>query len=131
LTAHALEEERREVLAAGCDDFVRKPFERKDVLERIAACLGREPARSGALDSNAALSDAGAGEAVPLTLENIPPDLLASLKSAAMELDVRGVRSCIDAIRPVDGEAARALGLLTDGFDFEAILKGAGGEWTK
>jgi len=26
LTAHALEEERREILEAGCDDFIRKPY---------------------------------------------------------------------------------------------------------
>ncbi len=40
LTASAFEEDRQQVMAAGCDDFVRKPFTESDLLERIALQLG-------------------------------------------------------------------------------------------
>ncbi|MDX2231787.1 MAG: response regulator [Leptolyngbyaceae cyanobacterium bins.349] len=33
LTASAFEEQRQKILAAGCDDFVRKPFKREEILE--------------------------------------------------------------------------------------------------
>ena len=40
LTASAFEEERAKVLAAGCDDFVRKPFREDTILAKIAEHLG-------------------------------------------------------------------------------------------
>ncbi|MGG6239437.1 response regulator [Nodosilinea sp. AN01ver1] len=39
LTASPFEEERAKILAAGCDDFVRKPFQMQGLLQKIAAYL--------------------------------------------------------------------------------------------
>jgi CheY-like chemotaxis protein len=40
VTAHALEEERTEILAAGCDDFIRKPYQVTEIFECLAKHLG-------------------------------------------------------------------------------------------
>lgn len=40
LTASAFEEQRQQILSAGCDDFVRKPFRVAEVLEKLAKHLG-------------------------------------------------------------------------------------------
>jgi CheY-like chemotaxis protein len=40
VTAHALEEERAEILAAGCDDFIRKPYQVTEIFECLAKHLG-------------------------------------------------------------------------------------------
>ena len=40
LTAHAFEEEKEVILAAGCDDFVRKPFLEAEIFEVMARHLG-------------------------------------------------------------------------------------------
>jgi signal transduction histidine kinase/DNA-binding response OmpR family regulator len=42
LTASAFESERETVLAAGCDDFIRKPFKDEFLLEKIATYLGAQ-----------------------------------------------------------------------------------------
>ncbi|MGB5961247.1 MAG: response regulator [Coleofasciculaceae cyanobacterium] len=40
LTASALEEERAIVISAGCDDFMRKPFQEETLMQKIAQYLG-------------------------------------------------------------------------------------------
>ena len=40
LTAHAMEEEKEVILAAGCDDFVRKPFLEQEIFETMRKHLG-------------------------------------------------------------------------------------------
>ncbi len=35
VTAHALEEERREILAEGCDDFIRKPYHDVEIFDAL------------------------------------------------------------------------------------------------
>ena len=40
LTASVFEEERTVALSAGCDDFVRKPFREKELLEKLSEHLG-------------------------------------------------------------------------------------------
>ncbi|MCP4713730.1 MAG: response regulator, partial [Deltaproteobacteria bacterium] len=40
LTAHALEDERREILESGCDDFIRKPYRETEIFEALAKHLG-------------------------------------------------------------------------------------------
>ncbi|WP_414563226.1 MULTISPECIES: ATP-binding protein [unclassified Anabaena] len=40
LTASAFEEERQKILANGCDDFIRKPFTREVLLEKLHQHLG-------------------------------------------------------------------------------------------
>lgn len=39
LTAHAMEEDREQALAAGCDDFVTKPIELARLLEKVGVLL--------------------------------------------------------------------------------------------
>jgi signal transduction histidine kinase/ActR/RegA family two-component response regulator len=40
VTASVLEEERLATLAAGCNDFVGKPFKRDEIFNKISQCLG-------------------------------------------------------------------------------------------
>lgn len=44
LTAHAMKGDEEQILAAGCDGYLAKPFRYPELLERVAAML---PASSG------------------------------------------------------------------------------------
>ncbi len=39
LTAHAMREEREKCLSAGCNEFANKPFDRRDLIEKILALM--------------------------------------------------------------------------------------------
>ncbi len=42
VTAHALDEHREQALAAGCCNFISKPFRYRDLLAEVARAIGRE-----------------------------------------------------------------------------------------
>ena len=108
VTAHALEEERREILAAGCDDFIRKPFQETEIFDALAKHLGvrfvyeegKAPAAARPQVDTAALAD-------------LPAALLSELEGALSRIDSEAVDRALAAIRVhapalADGLAAEA-----------------------
>jgi len=84
VTAHALAEERREILAAGCDAFIRKPVSEAEIFGTLGRLLGtvftyavEEPAPT---DEAALLST---------NLLDLPLPLVQRLRLAAERLDAR------------------------------------------
>jgi len=119
LTAHALEDERREILASGCDDFIRKPYREAEIYEALANHLGvrflyaEEPTATPAppqqpLDSS--------------RLEAIPPDVLKDLSEAALRLDED---LCLDAagrISDYDHELGEQLRRMVEEMQYKELL---------
>jgi signal transduction histidine kinase/CheY-like chemotaxis protein len=84
LTAHALEDERREILAAGCDDFIRKPYRETEIFDALEKNLGVRFLYGENLASAAATESTTVSLA---QLEKLPPALLEELREAAVLLD--------------------------------------------
>ena len=75
LTAHALEEEREPIMAAGCDDLVRKPFREQELFDALARHLrlkfiyeegtasGKHAGGAGACPASGAVGRAACGTA--------------------------------------------------------------------
>ena len=75
LTAHALEEERSPIMAAGCDDLVRKPFREQEIFDALARHLrlkfiyekapraGKHAGGAGACPASGAVGRAACGTA--------------------------------------------------------------------
>ncbi|MEO7578966.1 MAG: ATP-binding protein, partial [Massilia sp.] len=117
LTASSFEEERADILAAGCDDFLRKPFHETDLFALMQKHLGvqfiyREEGGAGA--AVAPLPDAAALAAVPAAQRQ-------RLQQALVALDTTGVAAAIAGLG--DRALAHALTTLANEFQYTQILR--------
>jgi len=118
VTAHAMEDERREILTSGCDDLIRKPYEFDDILDALTKHLGvrfvyEEEAPPAAV---AAKLDAAA-------LAGLPQELLNRLEQALSQGDIDAVNGSIEAIRTDDPALAEALTAHAVEYQYGRILK--------
>jgi signal transduction histidine kinase/CheY-like chemotaxis protein len=103
LTAHALEDERREILAAGCDDFVRKPYRDSDIFDALSTHLG---VRYRYSESRVPGTETALSASVADGLRELPPHLADDLLRALQFLE--GPR-ILDVVARI-GELNRGLG---------------------
>jgi signal transduction histidine kinase/DNA-binding NarL/FixJ family response regulator len=118
VTAHALEEERRKILAAGCDDFIRKPYKDAEIFDALTKHLGvRFVYEEETLPADGTL---------PLTaaaLADLPAELLNELEQALVRLDIAAVNHAIEAIRDHHPSMANALAVVAKDLQFGRILR--------
>jgi signal transduction histidine kinase/DNA-binding NarL/FixJ family response regulator len=125
VTASVFEEQRDEILGAGCDGLVRKPIREVELFEAIGRLLGVEY-----LFEDAA-QDHTSGEAHALTgemLSDLPAELRDELRRAALALDRSAIAGIVERIRERAPETARALAALVDDFLFGRIQELLGEE---
>jgi signal transduction histidine kinase/CheY-like chemotaxis protein len=115
LTASSYEEERDEILAVGCDDFLSKPFQESalfDLLERhLGAVFIYEDLRSApavALPEKARLAA-------------LPVKLKMELTEALTELDLDAIDAAIAKVHHHDAHLAVTLTLLTEDYRYREI----------
>ena len=124
LTASSFEEERAVILAAGCDDFLRKPFRETDLLQKIHAHLGiqfvydDERAQTALLTGKTPLSPKN----LQAELVSLPSPLLADLERSAASADVALVDTSVDRVRTHNVALADALAALADEFAYDRLL---------
>ena len=118
LTAHALEEERKEFLAAGCDDSIRKPYRDTEIFEALARHLGVRFRYAGEQTPAAA-----ARQLDVQALEALPDDLLKALEQALTRLDANAISRAVEDIRTIDASLADALATLAGDLQYGRILR--------
>jgi CheY-like chemotaxis protein len=119
VTAEVFKEQQQEMLDAGMDDFVRKPYRFDEIYDSLARQLGiRYLYRSDSPEEQV--------ESVVLTsemLDGLPAALRIELRDALQELDSERIMETIRQINEVDMKLAGVLSRLADYFDYSAILK--------
>ena len=131
LTASAFEEDRKAVLAAGCDDFVRKPFREAEIFDKLAQHLGVRFSYEQVETCTAASSLAKPEDAVaalrdrltPEALAALPPGWIAEISQAALQADGGLVLELTQQIRAQHTSVADALASLVRSYRFDAIVK--------
>lgn len=119
LTAHALEEERREALGAGCDGFIRKPYRESQIFDTMSEQIGvrflyAEPDMPLTAENNGIIDKA--------KLEQIPSDLIENMRNAAELLDETLCLSSVKMIENHDHDLGNDLRCMVESFQYKKIL---------
>ncbi|MDK9706522.1 MAG: response regulator [Desulforhopalus sp.] len=119
LSAHVLSEERQAIFAAGCDDFLGKPFREDDLFEIMARHLHLRYR----FDED--LADNKQGHArLPLVLDlsHLSDELREHLSKAATTTDAIQLREIAENITNDNPILAKELRICADNFDYDTIL---------
>ena len=123
LTASTFEEERAIVLSAGCDDFVRKPFQEEVMLEKMAEYLGVRYVYAENTESSAIQAHSGANFLLePAALQIMSRKWLIQLEQAAADLDEELIVELLNQIPTEHTLLAQAIQNKVDDFDFDDIV---------
>jgi signal transduction histidine kinase/ligand-binding sensor domain-containing protein/DNA-binding response OmpR family regulator len=117
VTASAFASEREEVLAAGIDDFVPKPFQPSEIYN----CMARHLGLQRIYDKRPQKQQSSA-----LTWEDVrelSPDLVRELSDVIVTLDQRRILEVIARIRDCDATLADKLTYFADRFSYTPIME--------
>ena len=120
LSASVFEEDREKVLAAGCDDFVRKPFREENIFEKMAQHMDVRY-----IYQDLATTIQEEGEAPNLTsadLTHLAAEWIAELHQAAKGGRVEQILELINQIQSNQPRLARALTELVNNDQFMQLV---------
>ena len=121
LTAHALEEERKPILAAGCDDLVRKPYREQELFDVMARHLDLKYLYE---KEGGQVSPVGSKSLIrPEQWAALPLELLTQLHQAAVELDTTRTLALIERVTELDAAIGGLLNDLATKLDYPHLLR--------
>jgi signal transduction histidine kinase/DNA-binding response OmpR family regulator len=118
LTASSFVEEREQILADGCDDFIRKPYREEEIFDALARHLG-----VCFIYENEAVSQA---QTAPLDLSGLPVAWLSQLEKAALEADAEEIQELAQQVSQTQPVAAQEIIHLGNHFAYEVIIAAIG-----
>ena len=120
VTASVFDDQRSEVLAAGLDDFVGKPYWPSEIFD----CMGRHLGvryRQG--EAAPALPDEPAAALRPEALEALPAELFRELRDALVALHAERIAEIIVRVSERDSVLGSALARFANRFAYTAIFE--------
>lgn len=125
LTASALEEQKAIVLSAGCDGFIRKPFQQAEIFAAMQEHIGvryiyaDSEASSLQTESN---SQPVCSESLVEQLQALSTHFINELHTSLQNVDLDSLSDLIKEIKNTNAELASVLKKQIDNFEYEQIL---------
>ncbi len=126
LTASAFEEQRRDTLAAGCDDFIRKPFKVQEIFDKVAYHLGVQYLYESVCEQDKPTLPAVSESPVQweaALLAGAAPEWIEQLDRAASQGNDLEILTLVRQLPPSAGVLAQALTPLVEDFRFDKIIE--------
>jgi two-component system sensor histidine kinase/response regulator len=120
LTASAFEEDRALVIAAGCDDFVGKPFREEVIWRKMTEYLGLKYIYADNEPNQPTYSPVFL-DTLQSLLNSMSPEWIEQLQQAAQECDDEKIIALTAEIPPDYASLAQGLQQLASQFSFDAI----------
>jgi len=117
VTASAFIEQQQEILDAGMDDFIRKPYR----FDEIYSCMAKHLAIKFSY-SDALKSETPRERLTSDMFQTLPIDLILELKNALESLGTTRIETCIRKIAGIDPKLARTIQSFTANFDYPSVL---------
>ena len=134
LTSVVFEEEKAKILAAGCDDLLRKPVKGTDIFEILRLHLGVQyvyevgessgEEKDSKLNSLPEATGRGSKPEERLMLEalaGLPPDLLSTLEEALIRGNRPIIEQTIESVRSCNAAVAGMVAVMVQEFKYQAI----------
>ena len=121
LTASAFEEERVQILSAGCDDFMRKPFKEEELLAKISQYLNVDYLYEQTVKTNTD-SEALSQELTQASLAVMPESWRSQLYDAAAQVDNQEIFQLLQEIPDDYQSLAKGLADLAEQFRCDKII---------
>ena len=120
ITASAFEEQKEKIIAAGCDDFVAKPFTEGAILDKLSQHLGVEFTST---ESEAiALIPENSPAISTIDLTSLSPELVSKINQAAIAVDSSQIEQLITKIPEDKQYIVRAITQMLNSYDFDGII---------
>ncbi|MGD2179548.1 PAS domain-containing protein [Lusitaniella coriacea] len=124
ITASAFEEQRQTILSVGCDDFVRKPFQLPELLEKMNQHLGVQYL----YESEESATEDLQGKTLTFSLNTaavqvMPQSWIEQMHYISAQCDDRLALQLIQEIPEEYSSLARSLQQLVKNFQFDRIMK--------
>jgi two-component system, sensor histidine kinase and response regulator len=120
LTATAFEEQRQDILAAGCDEVIAKPFQTDQLLSVLQRYLA--PGPNVIAEPSPAQQPEPAPHLAPDAIQAMPPTWIQALHQAACEGSDTKVMALLKEMPAAQMGVAQALSHLAKAFQFDRII---------
>jgi PAS domain S-box-containing protein len=123
VTASTTDQNRREILAAGADDFLGKPLREAVLFEKIRTLLGVEyEYYDESVGAPGMLREPVARGISSEVVADLPKDLVEQLHEATINADFDLIMKLIDRVDAIDSHVAQEMRNMADGFDYQGLL---------
>ncbi len=126
LTANAFEEQREEIIKAGCDDLINKPFPKETLLEKLNQYLGVKYSyeeESSSLQLTTKSKDIYTTDNLRKLISQMPPEWVAQIRQAAAQCSDNLILELLEKIPSENTHLSQTLKHLAENFQFDKILE--------